>query len=112
MIVLHGLQHKAIGVGDGIVVIKREKSLFAAERRKVIPIAQIAAVEIKKPGAMINGYIQVQLAGQTSGNAAGTITGGAMEAAQDETSVLLTRDGIDKAEKIQAEIYRQMAAAK
>ena len=78
MIVLHGLQHKAIGVGDGIVVIKREKSLFAAERRKVIPIAQIAAVEIKKPGAMINGYIQVQLAGQTSGNAAGTITGGAM----------------------------------
>ena len=54
----------------------------------------------------------MQLAGQTSGNAAGTITGGAMEAAQDENSVMFTRDGIDKAEKIQAEIYRQMAAAK
>lgn len=42
MIVLHGVQHKAIGVGDGIVVIKHEKTLFSSERRKVIPISQIA----------------------------------------------------------------------
>ena len=52
MIVLHGLQHKAIGVGDGVVVIKREKTLFVAERRKVIPISQITAVKMKSPGAI------------------------------------------------------------
>lgn len=112
MIVLHGLQHKAIGVGDGIVVIKKEKTLLSAERRKVIPISQIVSVELKKPGAVINGYIQIQLAGQISRDSSGTITGGAADAANDENAVLFTSEYLPKAQRIQDEIYRQMAAQK
>ena len=112
MIVMHGLQHKAIGVGDGIVVIKREKSLFTAERRKVIPIASISAVELKKPGAIINGYIQIQIAGQMSKDSSTSLTGGAIDAANDENSVLFTSEFLPKAERIQEEIYRQMSEHK
>ena len=112
MIVLHGVQHKAIGVGDGIVVIKHEKTLFSSERRKVIPISQIAAVELKKPGTFINGCIQIQLAGQVSKDASGTLTGGAVDAANDENSVLFTSEYLPKAQRIQEEIYRQLAGTK
>ena len=112
MIVLHGLQHKAIGVGDGVVVIKREKTLFAAERRKVIPILQITAVKIKSPGAITNGYIQIQLAGQTTADASNTVTGGTMDAANDENAVIFTAEYLPKAERVQAEINRQLAEQK
>lgn len=112
MIVLHGLQHKAIGVGDGIVVIKREKTLFTAERRKVIPIANIAAVELKKPGAITNGYIQIQIAGQSSKDSSRSLTGGAIDAANDENSVLFTSEYLPKAERIQEEINRQISEQK
>ena len=112
MIVLHGLQHKAIGVGDGGVVIKREKTLFVAERRKVIPISQITAVKLKSPGAITNGYIQIQLAGQTTADASNTVTGGTMDAANDENAVIFTAEYLPKAERVQAEINRQLAEQK
>ncbi len=87
-IVLHGVQNKSISVEGSAVIISKGKSLINAAREKVIPIANISGVEVKKPGAMVRGYIQIQTAGQNSGDSTYKITGGAYDAAQDENSVL------------------------
>lgn len=88
---LDGVQNKSIIVDGGVVKIIKAKTLLSAAREKVIPISNISGVEVKKPGAMVRGYIQIQVAGQTSGNASYTLTGGAYDAAQDENSVLLAK---------------------
>lgn len=90
-IVLTGVQNKSISVEGNAVTISKGKSLFNATREKVIPITNISGVEVKKPGAMVRGYIQIQIAGQQSGNGAYKVTGGAFDAAQDENSVLLAK---------------------
>ena len=86
-----GVQNKEISVDGSTVKITKGKSLINASREKIIPIASISGVEVKKPGAMVRGYIQIQTAGQNSGNSTYTLTGGAFDAAQDENAVLFSK---------------------
>lgn len=109
-IILHGRQNKVIGVKEGYVVIKKESGIFSSERRKEIPISQITGVEVKKPGAVFAGYIQIQTAGQISSNSSYTFSGGAYDAARDENAVVFDPDDAfyQRALEIKDEIIRQI----
>lgn len=102
---IKGLQHKTMLAKDGKVKIIREGTLFAAKREKVIPASNIAGVEVKKPGALISGYIQIQIAGMSSGSSSFTYTGGTYDAVQDENAVVFTdKDSYQTALAIQKHI--------
>ena len=81
---------KSIIVSDAVVTIQKEKSLLASKREKTIPIIQITGVEVKKPGPLVNGFIQIQTAGQISGNSGFKVSGGAYNAVTDENAVVFT----------------------
>ena len=59
---LNGVLKKSVVVDGANIRIVREGGVFAAQRDKTIPIRNISAVDIKKPGIM-SGYIQFVLAG-------------------------------------------------
>lgn len=88
VLVIHGQQNKTIKVKDGKVKIIKGASLFNSPREKVIPATNISGVEVKKPGAWFNGFIQIQIAGQMSANSQRTYTGGVNDALADENSVV------------------------
>lgn len=88
MLTIKGVSGKTITVDGGKVTITK-KGMLTAKREKVIPISNISGVEVKKPG-MVNGFIQIQIAGQKSGDSSFTFTGGAFDAASDENSVLFS----------------------
>lgn len=81
---------KTITVTDSCVIISKEGSLFSAKRDKKIPYSQISGVEVKKPGAMVNGFIQIQIPGQISSNSNLKISGGAYDAVKDENAIVFT----------------------
>lgn len=89
-ITIAGASRKYITLKEQNIVIGRTKSLIAAAREKTIPIKQITGVEVKKPGALVNGFIQIQTAGQVSGNSSYKFTGGTFDAVQDENSVVFS----------------------
>ena len=86
--VLHGKQGKTLTVeGD---VIKIEKHGFlTGTRSKTLPIRNITSVEVKKPGAFV-GFIQFSIAGGKARDSSYTFTGGALDAVQDENSVIFS----------------------
>lgn len=84
---------KTISVNGNMVIIQRKGSLFASERQKSIPINNICGVEVKKPDAFINGYIQIQIPGQISGNSSFSVSGGAYNAVTDENAVVFIGKG-------------------
>ena len=88
MILKGYLSKKTISVSNGIVTIAKGKSLFASQREKTIPIKHITGVEVKKPGPLVNGFIQIQTAGQISGNSGFKLSGGAYNAVTDENAVV------------------------
>lgn len=81
---------KTISATDSFVIISKEGSLFSAKREKKIPYSQISGVEVKKPGTLANGYIQIQIPGQISGNSGFKVSGGAYDAVTDENAVVFT----------------------
>lgn len=92
-LILNGQGGKSITVDGNRVIIARKGSVFAAAREKVIPISNISGVEIKKPGMLINGYIQIQIAGQFSGNSSFSMSGGTYQAVHDENAVVFSGSG-------------------
>lgn len=98
---LIGVQHKSIVVEGGVVKIVKKRSIVNTAREKAIPISNISGVDVKKPGIMSRGYIQIQTAGQMSGNSTYKVTGGAFDAAQDENSVLFDKKDYQTALEIQ-----------
>ena len=55
---LEGRGNKTCHVEEKSVKIIKKAGIFASERIKTIPIRNITSVEVKKPGAMFNGFIQ------------------------------------------------------
>ncbi|MCC6989785.1 MAG: SHOCT domain-containing protein [Acidobacteria bacterium] len=89
-LVLHGGHGKSLFVSHNAIRIVHE---HMAERHDTgIPIRNIAAVEVKKPGAFA-GFIQFSMAGGTPHLNAQALTGGAFDAARDGHSVTFT--GLD-----------------
>ncbi len=88
MITLNGVGKKSVTVDGGNVHIV--KSGFFGGREKTIPIKNISAVEVKKPGSFINGYIQFCLPGGKHLDSSYTITGGTYDAVTDENSVVFS----------------------
>lgn len=97
-LVLHGGQGKTLFTSRDAIRIVQE---HPGERRdKSILIRNIAAVEVKKPGAF-HGFIQFAFAGATPHDSGHTLTGGAFDAARDENSVTFAgADDYDLALKI------------
>jgi hypothetical protein len=89
-LVLEG-QGKTLFVVGGCAKIVTEGSLFAAKWEKTILINNITSVEIKEPG-FTPGYIQFAIAGGVVRDRSSSITGGAVDAASDENSVLFFGD--------------------
>lgn len=98
---VEGRQGKSLILEKSTIRIVRRGTLIAAAREKSIPIKQIVGVEIKKPGALIVGYVQIQTAGQNVGSSTMKYTGGAADAVNDENSVLFAnQDDYNTAIKI------------
>jgi len=85
---LTGRMKKTISIEGGNVRMSKGQGVFHTSRDKIIPIRNISGVEVKKPGPFIVGYIQLQMAGQISGDASFTFSGGAYNAVQDENAVV------------------------
>lgn len=56
---------------------------------KVVPLSKIGAVQIKPPSALVNGFIQFSITGESARSAGGV--GRSMAAANDENSVVFTK---------------------
>jgi hypothetical protein len=91
--VLQGRQGKTLTVAKDL--IKIEKKGFIGTREKTILIRNITSVEVKKPGGFV-GFIQFSIAGGKARDGSYTISGGAMDAVNDENSVVF--NGNDKYE--------------
>ena len=94
MIILNGRQGKTVVVDGATVSLTKKGGLFSSQREKTIPIRNITSVEVKKPGAMIAGFIQFSIAGGAVRDGSFKFTGGAFDAAQDENSVLFAGDAL------------------
>jgi hypothetical protein len=90
-LVLKGRQGKTLTVQGHSVRISKE-GLFSSNREKVIPIRTVTSVEVKQPGTMFAGFIQFSLGGAKARDSSFSLTGGAMDAAQDENSIVFNGD--------------------
>jgi hypothetical protein len=89
-IFLVGKQGKTLYVFDDVIRIEKNAWLLAKKREKSIPIRNITSVEVKEPGPVVVGFIQLSIGGGKSRDSSFTWTGGAVDAASDENSVLFT----------------------
>lgn len=85
---LNGRMGKSVVVQGSTVKIIKKKWVLASQRDKTLPIRNISSVEVKKPGALIVGFIQFSIAGGIARDGSFTTTGGAFDAVQDENSVV------------------------
>ena len=85
---LNGRQKKDLIVEGSTVKIIRGGSFLAAKREKVLPFRNITSIEVKKPGAMWAGFIQFSIAGGQINNSSYKTTGGVIDAAKDENSIV------------------------
>lgn len=107
-----GTNGKTMLCRDGKIKIIKSGGLFEAKREKIIPANNISGIEVKKPGSILNGYIQIQIAGQASGNSTGTMTGGLHDAISDENSVPFSGEAnYQTAKQIQSHILDFNSAA-
>src|SRR3954470_14279401 len=93
-LVLEGKQGKMLTVSGDTIRIQKT-GFLTGKREKTILIRNVTSVEVKKPGGFA-GFIQFSIAGGKARDGSYTLSGGAMEAAQDENSVLFV--GNDKYE--------------
>ncbi len=104
MLELKGKLGKIISVDENFVEFK-QKSLFTGTNERKMPISKISSVEVKKPGFMA-GYIQIAEVGASKNKGIST---GAMQAAEDENSVLFNgQDEYEIALQIKEFIENQM----
>lgn len=86
-----GASHKVILVKDNIVKIMDLGGLFSSSKReKIYDIKNVIGVEVKQPGGLYKGYIQIQVAGQLAPNTKGSTSSSMVTAAQDENSILFS----------------------
>lgn len=105
MVSFKGKQGKTISADENFVTIS-QKSIFTGTSDKKIPLRQISSVEVKKPG-LLAGYIQIAEIGASKNKGFST---GAMQAAQDENSVLFNwPSDYEAAMKVKTFIEEQMA---
>ena len=64
MLSIHGTRGKSIYAADG--QIKIVTNILNTKREKVIPIQTITGINIRKPGFLAKGFIQVQVSGQNT----------------------------------------------
>lgn len=85
---LHGGQKKSVIAEGANIRIVKGGGLFAGAREKTLPIRNITSVEVKKPGVVWAGFIQFSIAGGKARDSSFTISGGSVDAAGDENSVV------------------------
>lgn len=89
---LKGQQGKTLVVSDDVIRIEKKGLLGRKKREKTFPIRNITSVEVKKPGIVQPGFIQLSIAGGHAKDSSFTWTGGAWDAMSDENSVTFTGD--------------------
>lgn len=87
-----------VTVGDRGVHIRRTKGHMKGTE-KLLPFPQIAAVVLKKPSALVGGFLQFQPVGSVG---PGLRT--PAQAAGDENTVVFGKKGYDEAVKIKAAV--------
>ncbi|MCK5577185.1 MAG: hypothetical protein KAI14_02610 [Dehalococcoidales bacterium] len=87
---LHGDSKKSVIVEGSDVKIVRRVGIFSRTREIIIPISQIAFVEVKEPGAVWAGFIRFSTSGDSVKDSALSFTGGIFTAAKDVNTVLFT----------------------
>lgn len=100
---LEGKQGKTVIVaGDSIRI--QNKGMLTGMREKTLPIRNITSVEVKKPGGFA-GFLQFSVAGGAARDSSYMVSGGAIDAAKDENSILFTgKDKYETALKIKAHV--------
>lgn len=93
-----------VTIDDYGVHIRRTKGPMKGTE-KLLPFAQIAAVVLKKPSALVGGFIQFQPVGS-----AGPGLRTPAQAAGDENTVVFAKKGYDEAIKIKAAVEGRMGA--
>ncbi|MDO8180215.1 MAG: hypothetical protein Q7T62_18360 [Undibacterium sp.] len=107
---LTGVQGKILSVDGDMVKIIKVGGIFASQREKTIPIQNISSIEVKKPGVLINGFIQLSIAGGVARESSYTWTGGVNDALKDENSVVFVGDdNYQLALQIKTDIESKMA---
>lgn len=87
-----GTNNKVIMVKDNTIKIVKRSGMLSTKREKVIPVTNTSGVEVKKPGAVFCGYIQIQIAGQQSSVSTYTMSGGTVDVLKDENAVVFVGD--------------------
>lgn len=104
---IKGISNQVELLDDSIRLTKFANS-FSAARTKIVNFSDITSVEIKEPGSIVAGYIQFSIAGQLSPNTRLSLTGGTIDAAKDENSVVFTGDkNLETAKLFQSTINRK-----
>jgi hypothetical protein len=84
--------------GDKLTISRKGTGFITAmnlglQGDKVIPVAQITAVELKPPGTFLKGYIRLSINGRDP-------VGGLREAVQDENAVLMAHNTLSDFERL------------
>ena len=85
-LMLIGKQGKTLNVSGDVIRIEK-RGMLTGTREKTILIRNITSVEVKKPGGFV-GFIQFSIAGGKSRDSSYTLSGGAIDAVNDENSVV------------------------
>lgn len=87
---IKGRQNKTICVDGGSIKITRKTGLLASKREKSLLIRNITSIDVKKPGFAFAGYIHLDVAGGNTFNNSFKVSGGTVDAAQDENSIMFS----------------------
>ena len=97
---------------DGAFVTIERKGVLArstiGKGEKRIPVTAVQAVQWKRPGALINGYFALTLAGGVEKQS--RLGSATTDAAKDENAVIVTKAQIPRFEELRAAIEAAMAA--
>jgi hypothetical protein len=88
MIELRGNQGKTMVVEGSNVKIIKKATWFSSKREKTFAIRNITSVEVKEPGRVFVGFIQLSIGGGKALDSSYTFSGGAIDAVKDENSVI------------------------
>ncbi|WP_418972660.1 hypothetical protein [Allofournierella sp.] len=94
--------HKKLTLTDNGIIISREKTMFNAGWEKLIPYKQVISVQLRPCGKFLNGFIQIQIAGQPSPNhsANSSASESLNSALNDENSIVYAKEMEERAQKI------------
>lgn len=88
MLTLKGQQGKTVVVERGSIRMTKQGCVLAPPRQRTIPVRQVTAVEVRKPGGVFAGFIRFVTADEVALDGALGLSGRAFDPTKDENSVV------------------------